>query len=333
MIREPIFSIFTPVFNSEKYIKQCIESVINQTVGSFEWYIYDDGSKDNTFSICEEYAKKDDRIFLTSGKNGTSILEMNNFIEKAKGKYIAFIDNDDFWDKDYLEIMFTYLDSSNSDCAISSYTYVNEEGEPLNWYSPHLKDREILDGRELKLRFLTSLDIEGFRWNKIYKSHILKHAEVRLKNIFPADIPFEYAITAYVDKAILVPVKGYYYRQSALSEVGNTTVDKAIGMLEMFNEIGEKAIQDGFLIEGRYYKSWRYVNSAFSYIKNSGLSSLNLSRIFSACSWKRHVGKGFFETIQLFNRYNNLKDGNIKFFIKTFYVWINSAIYRGKESV
>ena len=330
MTSSPIFSIFTPVFNSEKHIRQCIESVIDQTFGEFEWYIYDDGSVDKSFSICEEYAEKDSRIILTRGKNGAFISEMNVFIDKARGRYIVFIDNDDFWDKNYLKIMFDHLKSSDFDCAISSYTYINEEGNPLNWYSPSLNDGEILDGRELKSRFLTSLDIEGFRWNKIYKAHILKQSGLRLENIFPADIPFEYDVLAYVNRAVLAASKGYYYRQSSSSEVGSINADKAAGMLNTFRNIGEKAVQDGFSIEGEYYKSWRYINSLVSYIKNSGLSKSELRKIFFLCSWDKYVGKSLFKTIKLFDRYKNLKDGKIKFFIKIVYVWLNSVIYKGK---
>ena len=329
---KPVFSIFTPVYNSEKYIRKCIESVISQTIKDYEWYIYDDGSTDSSYTICREYAEKESRITLYQGKNGTSISEMNNFIHYAKGEYLVFIDNDDYWDKHYLEKMLSHLNETNADCAISSYTLVDYKDEKLGWYTPSLNDGEILNKTELKKRFLTTLEIEGFRWNKIYKRNVLINSNIYIENVFPADIRFEYALFDCVESVVLVNDKGYFYRQSSSSEVATVNIEKTKGMLETFRNIGTKGIEEGLVIEGKYYMSWRYISAMYLRLLDNKLSKDEIRYLFKEYSWNDFIGTSIFKALHFLNTYKNKREGRIKFCIKTIYVWIN-ALRFGEERI
>lgn len=90
-----LISVILPVYNGEKYLKEAIESILNQTYTNFEFIIIDDGSKDSSLEIIKEYEKEDERIVAVSRENKGLIATLNEGIEKAKGKYIARMDQDD----------------------------------------------------------------------------------------------------------------------------------------------------------------------------------------------------------------------------------------------
>ena len=105
-------SIIVPVYNVEKYIAECIESVLNQNFEDYELILVDDGSKDNSLSICREYAEKDERIRVFSKENGGVSSARNFGFDKAEGEYITFIDSDDYVSPDYCSILLSYMNES-----------------------------------------------------------------------------------------------------------------------------------------------------------------------------------------------------------------------------
>ena len=106
----PKVSVIVPVYNTEKYLPQCLDSIINQTFTDFECICINDGSTDNSLSILEEYAKKDSRIRIISQKNAGLSNVKNVGIKNATGIYITFIDSDDFVSLDYIEKLFKCID-------------------------------------------------------------------------------------------------------------------------------------------------------------------------------------------------------------------------------
>lgn len=136
LINEPLVSIITPLYNCEKYIEETIQSVINQTYKNWEMIIIDDCSKDNGVKIVEKYQKLDDRIKLyrnetNLGGAGTR----NKCIEKAKGKYIAFLDSDDLWKNEKLKKQINFMEKNNYLFSYTKYERINEKGEKLNLLS------------------------------------------------------------------------------------------------------------------------------------------------------------------------------------------------------
>ncbi len=100
-----MISIIVPVYNAEKYLDRCIKSIINQTYNDLDIILINDGSKDNSFKICNEYMKKDKRIRVFN-KDNSGVSDTRNYgIENANGEYIVFIDSDDYIDKDYIKVL------------------------------------------------------------------------------------------------------------------------------------------------------------------------------------------------------------------------------------
>jgi len=121
-----------PAYNTEKYIGQAIESIINQTYTNFEFLIIDDGSTDNTWNIISKYANEDHRIITFRNEKNIGYIKSQNFgLKRAKGELITKMDNDDYCDPTLFEKLFSLLRKSQADICFSNVVYVDEEGEEL----------------------------------------------------------------------------------------------------------------------------------------------------------------------------------------------------------
>ena len=112
-------SIIVPVYNVEKLLSKCVDSILNQNFKDFELLLIDDGSKDKSGLICEEYAKKDSRISVYHKTNGGLSSARNYGIEHALGEFITFIDSDDYVDKSMLEILYNNMIENDVDLSIT----------------------------------------------------------------------------------------------------------------------------------------------------------------------------------------------------------------------
>lgn len=126
---EPLVSIITPAYNVEKYIEQTINSVLNQTYKNWEMIIVEDCSKDNTFKLIQNLSKRDTRIKIYQNKRNSGVsFTRNRAIDIAQGKYIAFLDADDLWDKEKLEKQIQFMEKNDILLSYSSYRKINSDG-------------------------------------------------------------------------------------------------------------------------------------------------------------------------------------------------------------
>ena len=129
---DSLISIIIPVYNVEKYLKKCIDSVCNQTYKNIEIILVDDGSTDSSGKICDEYAGIDGRIKVVHKENGGLSDARNTGIENASGKLIAFIDSDDYVSQSMIDLLYKKLSYDNSDIALCGVAHINENGEIVN---------------------------------------------------------------------------------------------------------------------------------------------------------------------------------------------------------
>lgn len=179
----PTISIIVPVYNVEDYISKCISSILKQTFSDFELIIVNDGSTDNSLLICEEFAVSDKRIILINKNNNGVSSARNAGLDIVKGKYITFIDGDDFVEPNYLEKMYYLLKNApSSDYVICNFKRVDpfgiQVGEPLPVYAT--KHIDIIDSIECYK--YTS----GLVWGALYKKEALMINNKMLK--FAANI-------------------------------------------------------------------------------------------------------------------------------------------------
>ena len=126
-----LVSVITPCYNSEKFLDECISSVLNQTYQNWEMLIVDDNSSDNSSILIKSYSKKDERIKpLYLNDNIGAAMARNKAISKAKGKYLAFLDSDDVWLPKKLEVQTNFMKKNNCAFVFSSYSVISDDDKP-----------------------------------------------------------------------------------------------------------------------------------------------------------------------------------------------------------
>ena len=132
MIKSPKISIIIPVYNVERYLQQCIDSILTQTFTDFELLLIDDGSTDGCSAICDEYAEKDDRIRVIHKPNSGISSTRNRGIDEACGEWLIFLDSDDAWaNPNCLQKLYSYTKKLNLDLVRFEYQAVNEQLEHI----------------------------------------------------------------------------------------------------------------------------------------------------------------------------------------------------------
>lgn len=130
-MKEGLVSIITPVYNSEKYVVETIESVLAQTYSDWEMILVDDGSKDHSAEVIRAYEQKDPRITLLQQPNGGSANARNNGIRHAEGQYIALLDSDDLWDANFLESQIALMKRTGAVVVNASYRRIDENSKEI----------------------------------------------------------------------------------------------------------------------------------------------------------------------------------------------------------
>lgn len=175
-------SIIIPVYNAEKFIKRCLESVIDQTYKNLEIICVDDGSKDDSSKIIKKMAEKDKRIILIKQENQGVSIARNRAIENSNGEYIMFLDSDDFMDKNMCEIMIKSIDRLKVDVVRCNYKRVFEDGVEFNNKYNNLplehkfSKEEII--KELLPEFIRG-NIKSYLWLLIIKSEVIKENNIK----------------------------------------------------------------------------------------------------------------------------------------------------------
>ena len=127
MTSKPVVSIIVPVYNTEKFLHRCIDSILTQTYTDFELLLIDDGSKDSSGTICDEYAAKDVRVRVFHKENGGVSSARNMGLDNARGEWITFVDSDDWIDDNYLEALYGACIVSGSDIVFCGFRVVDKK--------------------------------------------------------------------------------------------------------------------------------------------------------------------------------------------------------------
>lgn len=173
-------SIIVPVYNVEKYIHKCLDSLVNQTLKELEFIFVNDGSPDNSPKIIKEYQKKDKRIKLLNKENGGQASARNLGLEHAKGEYIAFLDSDDYVKENMYEILYNRAKKDNLDIVICNNYLVYKDSTVENDPGITTKKEKIISPREY-----TTLSPSP--WNKIIRHEYLNQEKFK----FPEGIIYE----------------------------------------------------------------------------------------------------------------------------------------------
>lgn len=181
----PKVSIIVPIYNSEKYMNKCIESILNQTLTEIEIILVNDGSTDNSGKIIDNYAKKDKRIKVIHQENSGPSVARNKGINIAKGKYIGFVDSDDYIESTMYEELYKNANNRNTEVAMCSYNEKHLYNEAEYVIKANLDSGSIYEKEDIKNNIISTFsknDNYGFYslWNKIYLREWLLKSNLEL---------------------------------------------------------------------------------------------------------------------------------------------------------
>ena len=176
----PKVSVIMPIYNQEKFLAKALDSLQKQTLKDTEFICINDGSKDSSLQILQEYAIRDKRIKIIDQKNLGSGTARNNGLKIAAGEYIAFLDADDWLEPEALEILYNKSEKQNCDMVVFNFNKTNESGKILSQYNLHNKLYRFFDirkdqnfhWRDIKPRVLGGMNPTA--WNKFYKHDLIK---------------------------------------------------------------------------------------------------------------------------------------------------------------
>ena len=230
----PAISIIIPVYNAERYLSQCIESVIAQTFKDWEAILVNDGSKDGSLAICQEYASKDDRIRVIDKPNGGVSSARNKGLEMAQGDWITFMDSDDWLDSDAFEVYYDAAQRTGADIIKTGYRRVydnenvngndnnnNKKNDGYEWQEVTVADKSDA------LAKLQETGYYAFVWNMIVSYRIAKALRFDETTPWLEDQFFGYECLLKANKVTLLPKMVYNYRiheSGSLSGVTNPFV-------------------------------------------------------------------------------------------------------------
>lgn len=253
-------SIIVPIYKSECFIEKLVNSVQNQTYDNYELILVDDGSPDNSGKICDELAKKNNKIKVIHKKNGGTCEARNTGLQIASGDYIMFADGDDWFAKDCLEYLVTILEKNNADMSMSDCVFTT---------------RNLEQNKSDFVRVMTPEEATAFilyaktpigPWNKLYKREIVYNNNLTFSvPWFGEGLYFSTMAAQYSKKVVVGHKKVYVYRMNNVNS--GTTVGKVQHGLNALENI--KFIKDNLVLKNRevdYAADWHIWNNNYNLV-------------------------------------------------------------------
>ena len=227
-----LISIIVPIYNVEKYLRQCLDSVLNQTYQNFECLLINDGSPDNSAGICKEYVDKDARFHYFEKENGGLASARNFGIKYSKGKYITFIDSDDWVESDYLEVLHSKIKEYNTDFVISSYKKFDMDED---CFYLHIWDQDYYERIWTSQELLSQLpNLENYdgsytvSWGKLFKRSIFDEILFNEQRKFGEDFECSFKLYLSMTSCLYIHKALYNYRLHSESMLGQVVTERQL---------------------------------------------------------------------------------------------------------
>lgn len=256
--RSPKISCIVPVYNVEKYLRRCLDSICAQTFTDFECICVDDGSSDGSGRILDEYAEKDSRFVVIHKDNGGVSSARNAGLDIARGEWIAFVDSDDWVEKEWLE--FLYLKCKENEADICWCDYIKEYPNTSQYI-----EQKTENNIESFVNDVLSDKIGSFLWNKIFRrkpiQDLIQHYGIAFepKMDICEDLLFIVRLSEYIKKGFYLKKGLYHYFQRKDSYTNSVINTKRAEQIKLIGELiidNEKKYLNSFLYRKMITKNW-----------------------------------------------------------------------------
>lgn len=242
-IKNPVLSIIVPVYNEEKYLKRCIDSILNQKFSNYELILINDGSTDGSGDICDEYQLADNRVRVIHKENGGLSSARNYGLQIAVGKYIGFVDSDDWITADMYSFLIETAIDSEADIVASSYILTKGEER----FRKEEQSIICLEGRD-KIKFYLESGMK-YRvsdypvWNKVYKKKLFEELQFPEGQLYE-DAVINYRLIKKSNKFVKSNKTTYFYFQDNDSITRNGFKEEDYDILLVGKQLVELAVEE-----------------------------------------------------------------------------------------
>lgn len=316
----PKVSIIVPVYNVEKYIEKCLTSLVNQTLEDIEIIVVNDGSKDNSKKIIEEFIQRYQKKIVYLEKENGGLSDARNYgIPYAKGEYIAFLDSDDYVEKDTYKRMYELAKKEKSDMVECDFYWEYPNKTKIDTGEIYHNKKEMLE----KVRVVA--------WNKLIKREILEKSKIEFpKGYRYEDVEFTYKLIPYLEKVSFLkePCIHYIQRENSISNLQNARTKEIFDVLEhVINYYKDKNIYDEYEKQLEYiYARYLLCSSLLRIVKIKDKETRNN---LLDVTWKKLNAKfPNWKENKILKKNNNVKNLYMKTVNKVTYK-IYSKIFRG----
>ena len=280
----PKISIIIPVYNAEKNIEKCLDSIIKQTYSNLEIICINDGSVDNSENLIKDIQKKDSRVILFSKKNSGVSDTRNYGIEQSTGEYIMFIDADDYIDTDYIEKMVELAEKEKCGLVISNYTELkNNKYNKVKILDSNDEFRNITYPNVLDDYLLTYK--YNSCWKQLIKNSLIKNHNIKFNKLikYGEDMLFSFECYKYSKRTYYIRNYGYYYYINDGSVMNRKSLDALLKYMDDNKNVSDIIIDNSNLSKKQLskikYKTNKTLNSIFSNMINCSYSYRECKKI------------------------------------------------------
>lgn len=286
----PLVSVVVPIYNVERYLDACIESVMGQTYLNLEVILVDDGATDSCPEKCDAWAARDGRIKVVHKQNQGLGMARNSGLEAASGKYVCFFDSDDYVDANAIECLVSHAERTGADVVMSGIRRVFDDGTVLNEYVPCCP-KESYEGREVQsefLPFLVALDPRtGEDWGlmasaccSFYRLAALEKCGFRFaseRDIISEDVYSILGLFGYIQKATFIPRIFYNYRVNQTSLTHTFNPQRLSRIAHFYRVSRELAYKRGYDDEVMKRLAVPYLNFVIAALKQLAVADVTRS--------------------------------------------------------
>ncbi len=278
----PKVSVIIPVYNVEQYLRQCLDSVVNQTLREIEIICVDDGSTDSSLNILQEYAAKDKRITVIKQENLHAGVARNAGLAVAKGEYLSFLDSDDFFELNMLEEMYVYATIQNSQIVICQYRNYNNDTQEvgdIRGINPRYSIRPSMTFNPADVNEELFTICNPMPWNKLFSREFIVNENIHYQNL-PAcnDVYFSLTAMACAQRISILNKSFIYYRYNLQSSLKNTRDKNPFNFYQAYKGIYSYLLHKSLF--NKYKKTFltSLMSSAFWTIKHTRLAKQDVKK-------------------------------------------------------
>ncbi|WP_312336631.1 glycosyltransferase family 2 protein [Anaerospora hongkongensis] len=322
----PTISIIVPVYKVEKYLHKCINSILTQTFKDFELILVNDGSPDNCGTICDEYSQKDHRVVVIHKKNGGLSDARNAGLDIARGKYIGFVDSDDYIEKDMYELLYTNIIEVDADISICGIFHCY--GNKIKKTTTTIK--RVCDQIESIEEVLSGKNVGVHACSKLYKKFLFDNARYPVGHIIE-DAFIVLDLLSQVKKVVIDSTPKYYYFHRENSITMSAFSEKDYDLLDSYNKnltiIKNNHEYTGLLEVAEYRYWWAYFTLLNRLAADHKINRKNYTELKNEI--KKMIAKNYFSIIK--NKYQSIGKiiaftfivFSVDLYIRTYHFWFH----------